>query len=189
MKTAIFLVLLLITTPTMAAEPTGKRVHFDSAWLDSEEVLSSEIKKAKAPEGGGVPIGTVIAWPLHDDPDEGTWLECNGQAIPEEYQLHDKMTHTPNYSGMFLRGTGGNAAALGEEQGDAIRNMTGLVAGYAGTSGANGAFYSSAFRWYAGCHAGGWTWYNTYFNAARQVPTADEIRPINKAVRYLIRAD
>ena len=36
----------------------------------------------------------------------------------------------PDMRGMFIRGTGGNAAALGKRQGDAIRNITGYFIDY-----------------------------------------------------------
>ena len=36
----------------------------------------------------------------------------------------------PDMRGVFVRGTGGNAAALGERQGDAIRNITGYFIDY-----------------------------------------------------------
>lgn len=186
MKTAILLVLLLTATPTLAAE---NKIHCDSVWLSNENVLSSDIQKAKQ-GGGGVPIGTVIAWPFATDPDEGTWLECNGQAVPEEMALHERTATTPNYSGMFLRGTGGNAAALGVEQGDAIRDITGSF-GYAFAGGGTGG----VFGFTGGTRVGnimfdvaGQFW-QVNFYSSRVVPTANENRPINKAVRYLIRAD
>lgn len=34
--------------------------------------------------GGGVPVGTVIAWPYSSNPsDWDKWLECNGQTITQ----------------------------------------------------------------------------------------------------------
>ncbi len=31
---------------------------------------------------GGVPVGTIVAWPVATNPDDwDKWLECNGQSI------------------------------------------------------------------------------------------------------------
>ena len=110
------------------------------------------------------------------------------------------MANTPNYQGMFLRGHGGQAtyhwggvwhssAALGVVQGDAIRNIYGHLGkiaedwGWNPTSGAfsavgNGVSHrSDTSRWHV-----------VNFDASRVVPTTNENRPVNMAVRYLIRA-
>lgn len=74
----------------------------------------------------------VVAWTLATDPSDN-YLECNGQAVDStKYpKLYALMHNTPDYRGIFLRGLGGNSAALGELQSDAIRNITGsfMVAG------------------------------------------------------------
>ena len=97
---------------------------------------------------------------------------------------------TPDYTGLFLRGVGGNSAALGVQQGDAIRNITGEfgakavgmwrteTSGVFATSGTGGGSHDS----------NGWGTQNFQFDASRVVPTAEENRPVNQAVRYLIRA-
>ena len=98
---------------------------------------------------------------------------------------------------MFLRGVGGNAAALGVQQGDAIRNITGYIdqnkSGYYEVSGSLAAIAGGVFRRERGtqtgnnaAHSGVTDRYS--FDASRVVPTAYENRPVNKAVRYLIRA-
>lgn len=100
----------------------------------------------------------------------------------------------PDFRGLFLRGMGGNSAALGVQQGDAIRNITGYIYEYKGTEGGvtGGTFSMSSSGWSSNTgHAGYASGYenNTYsFDASRQVPTAEENRPANRAVRYLIRA-
>jgi hypothetical protein len=63
--------------------------------------------------GGGVPIGTIVAWPVATNPsDWEKWLECNGQAIdaavyPELAALYAPHGgRVPDLRGMFLRGHG-----------------------------------------------------------------------------------
>jgi hypothetical protein len=78
----------------------------------------------KAKSGGGVPVGTVVAWPSASHPaDAANWLECNGQAISQAV-YPELYAHTgpnvPDYRGMFLRGLGGKAAALGQKQAGGI---------------------------------------------------------------------
>lgn len=158
-----------------------------------------------------VPIGTVIIWTKEIIP-EG-WLECDGQAVNETLypDLHKLMPIVPNYQGMFLRGAGsqtfiqsngslvGNvitnhsSGTLGQIQGDAIRNLTGDLPGSDNSGGSwnwnNGAFYAIAGR-----HgplgfdsaSGGAT---IKFNISRVAPTANEIRPVNMAVKYIIKAE
>ena len=94
----------------------------------------------------------------------------------------------PDLRGLFLRGHGGNSAALGEPQGDAIRNVHGTF-GQHGSASASGAFYRST-----GCREdirssfNEWTGNGVALDLSRVVPTADENRPVNMAVRYLVRA-
>lgn len=95
----------------------------------------------------------------------------------------------PDLRGLFLRGVGGNSAALGIQQGDAIRNITGKLqigiidwmidtAGFIVKSGTAGNRHGST----------GSPGTILEFDASRVVPTANENRPVNMAVRYLIRA-
>ena len=36
----------------------------------------------KAQSAGGVPVGTIVAWPVATNPEDwDKWLECNGQSI------------------------------------------------------------------------------------------------------------
>ena len=165
-------------------------------------------------KASGVPVGTVITWASLNDPKEnGTWLECNGQfctAYPELVKVLGFNT-VPDYRGVFLRGLGSVAstskyygtvqhqsAALGTLQGDAIRNIYGrfIVDDKVGLGG-NGSLYppSGAFK-----VVGNDAYYNAYaewsspdacvlnFSASYVVPTANEDRPINRAVRYFIKA-
>ena len=109
-------------------------------------------------------------------------------AYPELFALLGNPV--PDLRGLFLRGHGGNSAALGVQQGDAIRNITG-GAGYIqfhqNTGGAAGAFYLSGNGGRARINGSEYEPYLN-FDASRIVPTAEENRPVNQAVRYLVRA-
>ena len=84
----------------------------------------------KAKGTSSIPVGTIIAWPVATNPSDwqnsdGTynWLECNGQSIsasvyPELSALLSPIfgSAVPDLRGLFLRGLGGNSAALGEYQ-------------------------------------------------------------------------
>lgn len=157
-------------------------------------------------QASGVPVGTVIIWASTNNPNEnGTWLECNGQscaAYPELVKVLGSDT-VPDYCGVFLRGLGSvtsthygtvrhQSNGLGELQGDAIRNIYGMVSGmdvYNDTW--SGAFYDPGTR--DGKGLPGSYQLRKFcddfsFDASRVVPTANEDRPINRAVRYFIKA-
>jgi hypothetical protein len=152
-----------------------------------------------------VPVGTIIIWSTWATPDasNGTWLECNGQYVnPSVYpKLAALMSYTPNYQGIFLRGYGSqysyhyntvlhSSANLGDLQGDAIRNIYGEltpngVEGWPMTSGAinlQGQINQNGY----GHNSGPVPVID--FDSSRVVPVANEDRPINRSVRYLIKA-
>lgn len=156
---------------------------------------------------GGVPVGTVIAWPISSFPpgqDSDNWLECNGQSIsqaayPELYAVIGG--NTPNYQGVFLRGYGSqtsshyyqvthSSSGIGQLQGDAIRNIYGEFEfkprqhGSRWPSGAFGTIENTGSSEDKGPDRPS----GIYFSASYVVPTANENRPVNIAVRYLIRA-
>ena len=156
-------------------------------------------------QASGVPVGTVITWASANNPNEnGTWLECNGQsctAYPELVKVLGTDT-VPDYRGVFLRGLGSvtsthygtvqhQSNGLGELQGDAIRNIYGdfstLDAG--GIEYPTGAFqFAGEKGLYNACNSSMCNDYLVFFNAYYVVPTANEDRPINRAVRYFIKA-
>lgn len=148
--------------------------------------------------------------------ESGKWLECNGQPIdPMAYpKLAALMSVVPNYQGVFLRGYGTQSFAqengslngitttnysslnLGEMQGDATRSITGSIIQYKGAEamgGKSGAFNLSTFTG-GGNFTGHTNTANTPFNfgfnfdSSLVVPTDIEVRPVNKAVKYLIKA-
>ena len=109
----------------------------------------------------------------------------------------------PDFRGCFIRGTGGNAAALGVEQEDAIRNITGSFF-YRYTSSPNAAWllFASANgelnAFYPQQAGQGVSIKSTsinadvegsgalLFSAARCVPTSIENRPVNVALLWCI---
>ena len=162
--------------------------------------LKSSLLSVKA--NSGVPVGTVIAWPSSKNPDDGEWLECNGQSCssyPELVAVLGKST-VPDYRGVFLRGYGSHTSshygtvthqsdALGVLQGDSIRNLTGSFGiddRQEHDGSIRGAFYlaSGANTGSEGRGSG----YKVNFDASRVAPTSNENRPVNIAVRYLIKA-
>ena len=156
--------------------------------------------------GASIPVGTVITWPSNSWPsDRDNWLECNGQSIssavyPELAALVG--SRVPDYRGIFLRGLGAqtsthygnvthNSAALGQLQGDGIRTIWGTFvggdwSGHNNQGGSSGAFWPAGN---AGVQEG-----NDYnqirysFDVSRVTPVVGEVRPVNRSVRYLIRA-
>ena len=152
-----------------------------------------------------IPVGTIISWPVAQNPadwqnSDGSynWLECSGQSIsktvyPELFALIGGQV--PDLRGLFLRGHGGNSAALGEQQGHAMRDISAsgsISVGFGGYLSGSGIFKP------VGSHKvtvirGTWdnNWSSTNYGldlSAGGVPVANEVRPDNQAVRYLIRA-
>ena len=148
----------------------------------------------------GLEVGMVVAWTLSVNPSDN-YLECNGQAVDStKYpKLYALMHNTPDYRGVFLRGLGSvtsnhygavthTSAKLGELQGDAIRNIYGNVTSSVEEEDgfANGVFQLIKQHFNgADYRYGSWGF---SFDASRVVPVAVENRPINKAVRYFIKA-
>ena len=181
---------LICTAPSLAADATS----FDPTKVQITAKATSSI-----------PVGTVVTWPSGANPDmqnpDGTynWLECNGQSIsqtvyPELFAVIG--AKVPDYRGLFLRGQGGNSEALGTVQNYAMPETYGkgwFVGGLVGTGGVqsmgDGKTFSVKNTWC--CYGGGgssWPGATFEFNVAGDTPVANELRPINTAVRYFIRA-
>ena len=99
----------------------------------------------------------------------------------------------PDLRGLFLRGQGGNSSDLGLKQGDAIRKISGTIISWVSQgnfrTSATGAFRIGE-KAYGVCDTNVAKYWNAeyIFDSSLQVPVADENRPVNMAVRYLIRA-
>ncbi|WP_323133755.1 phage tail-collar fiber domain-containing protein [Klebsiella aerogenes] len=143
------------------------------------------------------PVGIPQPWPLTSAP--LGWLICNGATFDTAMYPYLAAAYPsgklPDLRGEFIRGwdagRGVDAGrAILSAQGDAIRNITGVI----NTLGAEGgAFYDKSVpaktSW---VHWGGENTFHdvhTYgFDASRVVPTASENRPRNIAFNYIVRA-
>nr|DAY82325.1 MAG TPA: short tail fiber protein [Caudoviricetes sp.] len=118
---------------------------------------------------------------------------CLSKNYPELFALMGGQV--PDLRGLFLRGHGGNSAALGVTQGHAMRDISAsgsISVGFGGYLSGSGIFKP------VGSHKvtvirGTWdnNWSSTNYGldlSAGGVPVANEVRPDNQAVRYLIRA-
>lgn len=120
------------------------------------------------------------------------------EVFGETYGAGDGETtfNLPDFRGYFLRGAGGNAAAMGTAQEDAIRNITGNIGYRSGQDsstqivyGCSGAFIISDYAPLATSYTINDTRSPTatvHFEAASMVPTAAENRPINFAVNICV---
>lgn len=144
-------------------------------------------------QGKAVPVGTIIMWGSTTIPDG--WLELNGQST-SGYPLLAALygSRVPDFRGQFVRawdhGKGVDSGrSLLSNQSDAIRNIKGS-AGFGATGGgsgyASGAFTQSYYRFSERGGNRNGTMLN--FDASRVVPTANENRPKNISVMYLIKA-
>ena len=111
----------------------------------------------------------------------------------------------PDYRGLFLRGHGSqtsthygtvthSSADLGQLQGDAIREIKGnaIMLGGTGNDLFSGVLSTSSFdpdiAWMSPSGNTRAQFRKFEFQASKNTPSAQEIRPVNRAVRYLIRA-
>ena len=165
---------------------------------DDKFALKTELQKA-------IPVGSYLLYSSNTNTPEG-FLRCDGSALDKTayaalfaaigytYGRSGDKFLLPNFSdGKFMRGTGGNAAALGTAQQDAIRNIQGEFRIGDGTgicttsSSASGAFTKGNTRYSVLPLIGGSESYSMLFSASRVVPTANENRPYNMAVVVLIK--
>lgn len=162
---------------------------------DDKFALKTELQKA-------IPVGSYLLYSSNSNTPEG-FLRCDGSALDKTayaalfaaigytYGRSDDKFLLPNFSdGKFIRSIGGNAAALGTTQQDAIRNITAKMTHNIGetSSQLSGAFKRTS---YVNRTAASSTPYlgvgALEFDASLVVPTANENRPFNMAVVVLIK--
>ena len=168
---------------------------------DAEALYTLSTRLYKLPPKSLIPVGMIIAWASAKNPDDGTWLECNGQscaAYPKLVAVLGRST-VPDYRGVFLRGYGSRTSShygtvthqsgsLGELQGDAIRNITGNITSIYGRQNVSDGAFQRTNAYENIDYDRGANMAHYSFDASRVVPTATENRPINIAVKYLIKA-
>uniref|UniRef100_UPI0014700D7D phage tail protein n=1 Tax=Campylobacter mucosalis TaxID=202 RepID=UPI0014700D7D len=154
----------------------------------------------------GLKIGSYLLWSSQSVTPSG-FLVCDGRSLnkSEYLELFNVIGYTyggseesfniPNFSdGKFFRSVGGNAAALGTAQTDAIRNITGMASlidyELRDSLYFNGAFASNnSYTTTNGTEnsASGAKHLDVKFDASKVVPTANENRPYNMSVVVLIK--
>lgn len=156
--------------------------------------------KTRVIEEYKVPIGTIIA--MSSDYIPTGYLLCNGAAVNRQnYSLlfakigttygEGDGTNTfnlPDLRGKFVRGLGGNSDLLGKTQGDAIRNIQGEVDICNGDNNVTNGVFRDNGRKSRGRDGNEWYSHSVIFDASTVVPTANENRPLNMAMNYLIKA-
>lgn len=156
--------------------------------------------KTRVIEEYKVPIGTIIA--MSSDYIPTGYLLCNGSAVNRQtYSLlfakigttygEGDGTNTfnlPDLRGKFVRGLGGNSDLLGKTQGDAIRNIQGEVDICHGDNNVTNGVFRDNGRKSRGRDGNEGYSHSVIFDASTVVPTANENRPLNMAMNYLIKA-
>lgn len=152
----------------------------------------------------GVPVGTIIMYPVATPP-EGFFV-CDGAyfsatTYPKLFSVLGR-TNVPDMRGQFVRGYDPNAVrdpdgrwrGVGSAQIDAGRNITGTMPGADRDPGHDamfgGCFYLAGTG-YPGKHKIDWDNPLVYFDASRSWGghVANEFRPTNISMQYCIKHD
>ena len=183
--------------PSQTEQDDASKAVATTEWV---QALLSSLGNILAPTGSIVAMATRIA--------PNGYLTCDGSAVSRttysklfsvigvQFGSGDGSTtfNLPDLRGQFIRGfdSSGSVDAdrvFGSKQGDATRNVTGEFAATDDNLTANiaiGAFFSTGRS--KGNGAGGIGVEPIIgFDISRQVPTADEIRPKNIALSYVIK--
>lgn len=179
-------------------EIQGVRNDLDKLRRDFDAEIAAINQRIDDLEPLLVPVGTVVPWPGALPPNG--WLECSGQVFnttknPKLFGVLGRNT-VPDYRGIFLRGWAhGSGAydpdpgrALGSFQDDAMQRMTGTMTTDSFASSQAGVLYLGPGAGKQAASGHGTARY-FYFDNARQVRTANENRPKNMAVMYIIKTD
>lgn len=193
---------LILSSAQAFAYPKTPANFRDATWLSKEENMTSDFKRPK----GTVPVGTIIAWNSETMPKDESWTECNGVwpasickgTECEEYQKLFGQT-IPNYQGFFLRGHGKfltsyKSAGLNEIQFATELDHTHYVGkrGAADIGGHHSGSTTVVTPWSTG-GAGAMSeppiWNDDALNVSHSghLGQQQDVRPLNKAVKYLIK--
>ena len=156
--------------------------------------------------GYGTPVGVVQPYLGTTAPEK--YVLCNGAAIlrTEYAELFavigtrygegngSTTFNVPDFQGMFLRGAGGDAAAMGTTQDWAIKDITGTlgIVGWIQNPGPSGAFSGTVLNnmpvggTSTGCKDITFSAQNSPGYGSSHI--ADEVRPVNQSVNYIIKA-
>ena len=93
--------------------------------------------------------------------------------------------NVPDLRGLFLRGHGGNSAALGAKQMQSLSGHMHGVGQVINGSGYNTGGYGAYRPWN---WDGNWRAFGPKYSGPPIIAGGEEVRPANQAVRYLIRA-
>lgn len=182
---------------TFAASPKSLAAAVDATDLLRKGEFDTAVVSLTLPAGVITPFAGSVA--------PSGWLMCNGQvvsrltyaalfaAIGTTYGPGDGSTtfKLPDLRGEFIRGLDAGRGvdagrAFGSAQGDAIRNITGYFTGVDDLQ-TDGAFYKGANITTDASAPGGSLSPLVGFDASRTVPTANENRPRNVALPYIIK--
>lgn len=169
-----------------------QRIGTVKIYKNSESIPRATLQVPLSSQGsGGVPVGTVIAWPTNTLPNfPGVWLECDGRSCSSYPKLAAVLgsSNVPDYRNVFLQGS--NVAGVRIAAG--LPNITGMV-GYwndsFGLASSGALFYQYAYD--KGQASGGGTSYSIHFNAARSNPIyggSNTVQPPAVTVKFLIKA-
>ena len=181
------------TNKNPANEATIWDIVATQKWSDNKFALKTELQKA-------IPTGSYLLYSSNTNTPDG-FLRCDGSALDKTayaalfavigytYGRSGDKFLLPNFSdGKFMRSIGGNAAALGITQGDAIRNITGWLAVMSNdVRRAEGVFNMGEIMGTGHNDGTSDPVYKILFDTSRVVPTANENRPYNMAVVVLIK--
>lgn len=155
---------------------------------------------SRAPEGFLFADGSVFSPILYPELAEAYRLTNDTFIYGQEQQSNGAWwPKVPDFRGAFIRGLDNGKGkdpnrSLGVPQNDAIRNITGELIRSGPDEGplpcsvnSSGAFYTKS-NGGNGSDGKGNAAQNVYFDASRVVPTANENRPYNYAVNFLVVA-
>lgn len=175
--------------------------------VDNQDAATKAYVLAQTSIIASVPTGVVMAWPTATAPAD--WVICGGTTVALNISTHADLFavlgysyggsgstfYPPDLRGEFIRGADNgkgtdSGRVLGSSQGDAMRNITGTVKHIVRDQG-GGTSASGVFTWNSrGVNSDGGEWragMDFTLDASLQVPTADENRPVNVAMNYIIK--